>query len=658
MKNTSINKQEIIFTETTPIGSWLHAAIISLRTNITIPNLIGLIGGLLALFLLLALHEPWDITIPLYLTVLVWTILRPRVALYLMAFAVPWGSLDYIDIRGLRLNSADLLVAFLAIGWLLSFALRRVAPMRGALHRAGTPGTEALIRAPLRFAEAMGTRSTHRGAQSLSPRQGDRPLRQYAGPLDRESSAIPGYLAFAILALLTAMVLSMTVAINITSSLKEISKWLEFLVLVLLGAQYIRTRRQLWTIIVLICLAGITQAIFGYFQAFFNLGPVAFIRDTSLRIYGTFDQPNPYAGYINIPLSIALALMLLGSNWKTRILAGLTAILLAAAEYLTQSRGGEIAIAAAALFIVAVGTPRLSITIRMLVLAGLAAVEGFLIGLIPLYLLNPVLRSLGLTDLVLAAPTKQNFSTAERLAHWIAGLRMFLAHPILGVGIGNYPDVYPQYFITIFTDPLGHAHNYYINIAAETGSVGLVVYLVFLVATFVAGSHSYRSINKTIVDSRFIAPAGTDPVGADLSRPSPQRSLRSAFQSRPTGGVGATSFRSKLLSLIRSLGISQYDQHQAPRNIAEMLTNDRALAIGLLAALISVCVHNIFDDLYVHSITNLIALLLIALIRLEKVMSKVTVQQGDAVPLPGRGVSPPLSSPSTEGSAREKRPEE
>src|SRR5579864_8469756 len=311
MKNTSINKQEIIFTETNPIGSWLRTAFISLRTNITIPNLIGLIGGLLALFLLLALHEPWDITIPLYLTVLVWTILRPRVALYLMAFAVPWGSLDYIDIRGLRLNSADLLVAFLAIGWFLSFALRR------------TQGS-------------YGRDESRTGVRALAP----------AGPLDRESSAVPGYLAFAILALLAAMVLSMTVAINITSSLKEISKWLEFLVLVLLGAQYIRTRRQLWTIIVLICLAGITQAIFGYFQAFFNLGPAAFIRDTSLRIYGTFDQPNPYAGYINIPLSIALALMLLGSNWKTRILAGLTAILLAAAEYLTQSRGGEIAIAA------------------------------------------------------------------------------------------------------------------------------------------------------------------------------------------------------------------------------------------------------------------------------------------------------------------------
>ena len=651
MKNTSINKQEIIFPETTSIGSWLRAAFISLRTNITTPNLIGLLGGLLALFLLLALHEPWDITIPLYLTALVWTILRPRVTLYLMAFAVPWGSLDYIDIRGLRLNSADLLVAFLAIGWLLSFALRRVAPMRGSINQARTQGADK---------SAVGSIN--------------RPLRQYAGPLDRESSAVPGYLAFAILALLTAMVLSMTVAINITSSLKEISKWLEFLVLVLLGAQYIRTRRQLWTIIVLNCLAGITQAIFGYFQAFFDLGPVAFIRDTSLRIYGTFDQPNPYAGYINIPLSIALALMLLGSNWKTRILAGLTAILLAAAEYLTQSRGGEIAIAAAALFNVAAGTPRLSITVKMLVLAGLAAVESFLVGLIPLYLFNPVLRSLGLTDLVLAAPTKQNFSTAERLAHWIAGLRMFLAHPILGVGIGNYPDAYPQYFITIFTDPLGHAHNYYINIAAETGSIGLVVYLLFLLATFVAGAHSYRSITKTAGFLGAAAPkrgvgipapqAGCPAWGAGnphlLSSSKggealPTSQLVSGREQIQAGKP--LSIRNKIVTLLRSLGISQYDQHQSPCKIAEMLTNDRALAIGLLAALISVCVHNIFDDLYVHSITNLIALLLIALIRLEKVMPKVTVQQGmqgDIVPSSERGMAhnSPLHPPKA---AQEKR---
>ena len=536
MKSAGISEQQIINPH---IGSWLRVPFVSRRINITLANLVGLVGGLLVIFLLLALHEPWDITLPLFLTILVWTILRPRVALYLMAFAVPWGSLDYIDIKGLRLNSADLLVAFLAISWLLSFALRRTSATN-----------EPPVGASAELAERVSIPSC--------PPPIYRPTNPTAGPLDRSPSTIPAYLTLAIIALITAMILSMTVAVNIAASLKEISKWLEFLVLLLLGAQYVRTRRQLWTIIMLICLAGITQAIFGYLQAFFNLGPASFVRDTSLRIYGTFDQPNPYAGYINIPLSIAVALMLLGSNWKTRVLAGLTAVLLAAAEYLTQSRGGEIAIAAAVLFIVAVGTPRLSITVRLFTLAGLAAVEAFLVGLIPAYLLNPVLRSLGVVDLVLTAPTKQNFSTAERLAHWIAGLHMFFAHPILGVGIGNYPDAYPQYFVTIFTNSLGHAHNYYINIAAETGIIGLTAYLLFLLATFVAGAHSYRAVGK----------------------------------------------------------------------IVGMLTNDRALAIGLLAALISVCVHNIFDDLYVHSLTNLIALLIIALIRLEKVTSKVAVNGG------------------------------
>jgi hypothetical protein len=46
-------------------------------------------------------------------------------------------------------------------------------------------------------------------------------------------------------------------------------------------------------------------------------------------------------------------------------------------------------------------------------------------------------------------------------------------------------------------------------------------------------------------------------------------------------------------------------------------------AIGLLSALLTVCVHNLVDDLYVHSMTNLMALLLAALIRLAWVTPNV-----------------------------------
>jgi O-antigen ligase len=535
MKFNALHQREVAVTEDNHAGSRLHRAYLALRSNITAANLVSLVGAVLVVFMLIALHEPWSIRIPLYLTVLLWTILQPRIALYIMPFAVPWGSLDFIDIRGLRMNSADILVAFLAIGWLLSFALRRI-PSKSI-----------------------------RGRFTASP-----------GPLDRARSNVPAYLVLAILALLGVMFLSITVATNKTESLKEISKWLEFLVLILLGAQYIRTRRQVWTIVVITCLAGITQALFGYIQFFFGLGPASFIRDASLRIYGTFDQPNPYAGYINLPLSIALALMLLGSTWKTRILAGVTVLFLATAEFLTQSRGGEIALAAALVFIVTVGILRLRIAAGLLSLAFLVGVAAFLAGLIPIHLFDPILTRLGLADISLTAPTDQTFSTAERLAHWIAGLRMLSDHPLLGVGIGNYAEVYPHYFVTIFTNPLGHAHNYYINIAAETGFIGLIAYLFFILAIFIAGGHSYRYITQKWMQVKLQAP----------------------------GSVLQPGWREK-------------------RDITAMFTNDRALSIGLLAALISVCVHNVFDDLYVHSLTNLIALLLIILIRLEKVTPKV-----------------------------------
>src|ERR1700686_4275086 len=93
-------------------NSWFDHITRTLRLQASRSNLIGLIGALLALFMLIALPGPWNIRLPLYLIVLVLTLLRPRTALYLMAFAIPWGSLDSITLAGLNLNSADVLVAF------------------------------------------------------------------------------------------------------------------------------------------------------------------------------------------------------------------------------------------------------------------------------------------------------------------------------------------------------------------------------------------------------------------------------------------------------------------------------------------------------------------------------------------------------------------
>lgn len=528
---------------------WLRATYQTARNSIAAPTLIGGIAAALAAALLLIPPLPWNIRIPFYLLLLIWTILRPRIALYLMAFAVPWGSLDYISAHSLRLDSADILVGFLAVGWLMSWTL-----------------------------------PTYMG-----------------GGRDREEGKVPVYLFVATLLLIGVMVLSMTVAISRADSLKEIAKWLEFIVLLLLGAQYLRTRRQIWILVAFIIAAAITQAFFGYAQAVFNLGPASFVRSFNLRVYGTFDQPNPYAGYLNMSLTITLALLLLGRDWLTRVLAGIASCLIGGAFYLTQSRGAQVALIAALLFIILVGMPRIRVWMRVIIVGLFVLVEGMVAGIIPLYLFNQANQFLGLTGISLLDPTPANYSTAERLAHWIAGINMYLSHPVLGVGIGNYPDAYPHYYVTIFVNSLGQAHNYYINIAAETGTIGLVIYLFFVGSMLVAGGSAVCQVCKRRAQAMQQVPRTREPIQAPLSR------------------------HEKLALLLHP---HRFLQHYRGHELCEALgklTNDRALAIGLTASLITICVHNLVDDLYDHSLTNLMALLLIALICLGRVTSNTSL---------------------------------
>ena len=91
---------------------------------------------------------------------------------------------------------------------------------------------------------------------------------------------------------------------------------------------------------------------------------------------------------------------------------------------------------------------------------------------------------LGVFDVRGVKLTDANYAVVERMAHWQAAWGMFSDRPWLGVGIGNYEPVYPAYSLPGWTEPLGHAHNYYLNIAAEAGLIGLAAYLVLWGAAF------------------------------------------------------------------------------------------------------------------------------------------------------------------------------
>ena len=294
---------------------------------------------------------------------------------------------------------------------------------------------------------------------------------------------------------LFALLLSFSNAIDLQEAVEGVVKWLQMLVVVLLVQEALSPRQIRWLVWGLLA-GGVLQAGLGIYQFVFRIGPPNFLLlDRFMRAAGTFGQPNPFAGYLGLTLPVAAALFLLNFTPIMRrqgrslrqVLAGTgayggAAAIIAIGLLASWSRGGWVGAAAGLAVVLFVQGGRM---VKGAALAAAGAV--MLLGpisyrYIPSSLTDriaglPAYLGTGMWDIVQQPVTDSNFSIIERLAHWIAALRMWEMSPWLGVGPGNYAAVYPQVRLARWEDPLGHAHNTYLNVLAENGLIGIFAYL-------------------------------------------------------------------------------------------------------------------------------------------------------------------------------------
>jgi len=389
------------------------------------------------------------------------TLIRPEYGLYLLIFAVPWGSVREIRLGAMTVGVTETLVGLVLAAWL--------AKMIAA----------------------------------------------------REIKTVHPPLLLPLLAFLGAIFLSLTVTLSLQYSLKEVIKWLEVLGIYLFVVNVI-SRREAKVIVLLILLAGISQALLGIYQFFGRVGPEGFLLfDRFIRAYGTFQQPNPYGGYLGLvlPLAYSLSLGAKGDGARDKeqgirdqrstpyslsltsyllvALATTGLVLMLAALLMTLSRGAWLGFVAAFIVMNVVRSRRAAtlFTLALILLSFVIVMGG--LQLLPEAITQRFLDFLPFlsgVDISRVEVTPANFAVIERLAHWQAGWDMFSEHPWLGVGIGNYEPVYPAYALPRWEEPLGHAHNYYLNIAAEAGLVGLSAYLILWAAVF---WQAWRAVRRT-----------------------------------------------------------------------------------------------------------------------------------------------------------------
>jgi O-antigen ligase len=300
--------------------------------------------------------------------------------------------------------------------------------------------------------------------------------------------------AWPLLAFIWVAALSLTAAPSWEEGAPEWLKWAEVAVVYVVGAQVL-TRRQAWWMAAALLAAGVLEAALGAHQFLRQAGPEAFILlGRFMRAYGTFGQPNPYAGYLGYlaPVAASLAIAGLVEGFRRRkwsyaaagAAAGAAALAIIAGIGMSWSRGAWIALAAALVVVVGFRSRRAVLATMILLVIGATALGLFGAGWLPGSLAGRVSE---ITDFVGLDPalteiTDANFSVLERIAHWQAGLAMFGDHPWLGVGIGNYAAAYPQYAPPHWYEPLGHAHNIAIHLLAETGILGGLAFLAYWLA--------------------------------------------------------------------------------------------------------------------------------------------------------------------------------
>lgn len=290
--------------------------------------------------------------------------------------------------------------------------------------------------------------------------------------------------------------------------LKEIIKWAEVAAVLVMVITEAGRGRGRW-ILAAVLLTGLAQALLGLWQyEFRGTGPDNFLILGNLyRAYGTFEQPNPYGGYLGIvwPIAAGLAWASLVKAWHTRRPAAwlaaaglaLAAALMLGALYVSFSRGAWLGAAAAGLALAAALPRRIWLGVLFV---GLGLGLGWTLavtGLLPASLtarLAQVGDFTAVTNVTGVNITGDNFAIVERLAHWQAAAGMARDYPWLGVGVGNYETAYPQYSLINWPLALGHAHMIYLNVLAETGLVGLVAYGVLWAAVIVL---TIRTIART-----------------------------------------------------------------------------------------------------------------------------------------------------------------
>lgn len=245
-------------------------------------------------------------------------------------------------------------------------------------------------------------------------------------------------------------------------------KTLEYLLIFIIIAEIINTRRQIINILITIFVSslivgfdGIYQQITGY--DFFRHFPLY----ADVKVSAAFQFSNNLGTYLATVIPISFSLILFkATNKKCRFILSALSLLLVICLLLSQARGAWLGFILGFLLVsLFSGKKNFLLAVSLLIIF---AISASLFGNI--YIKEQIKSFMHL---------RTDQSTSDRMIMWKTALRMLADRPILGQGLGTFMHSFEKFKPKSYHE-IVYAHNCYLQMAVESGISGLLIFIWFI----------------------------------------------------------------------------------------------------------------------------------------------------------------------------------
>jgi len=283
------------------------------------------------------------------------------------------------------------------------------------------------------------------------------------------------------------------------TSLKELPLFLSGPLLYFVIVNNIRGEKQINRIIGAVTIVAAVLGIYGIFQ--YNGIDFYFITNSlaGQRVSGLFGNPGYFAGYIILPLSLAISLFLVSKNRKRKILLLIGILAMGTTFIVTFTRSSYLALGISSifmflLFLLARGKIFIKENKRIFISLLIVIILAVFLFIIPTPLNKPDTAISQVKGRISITGITNAFSSGRRITIWKFTALMIKDRPILGSGIGTFKYNDLRYQAKFFEQgdnrtiyPYGFAekaHNEYLQLWAELGIIGLAIFLWLMIAYF------------------------------------------------------------------------------------------------------------------------------------------------------------------------------